>query len=93
MNREKEEYQQGKNLVIEKKSKIRLLNLLRANTNMEIMRLHENENFEETEEYIEKLKTLTEVQHQIFSTRRNKNNSKFYEWNPMIGLNRASRRQ
>ena len=42
---------------------------------------------------VDMLQTLTEIQHQKHANKANVNNSKHFEWNPHIGLNRRARRQ
>ena len=84
----------------EKKSKLAMLDLMKADTNMRLLKLYplledgkEDDIYEDknkeakpctnSEKYIELLQLLTDIEQQTVSIKRNKNNSKFYEWIPI----------
>lgn len=80
-------YEQSKIKEKKRKEKIKLLNILSMQTNMELTFMDK-----ESDEYVEKLKNLQEIRHKLFSLKRNKRQSSFYTWEPHVGLNRRMRR-
>lgn len=84
-------YQAEKLAKVERKHKLRMLELMKANLNIKLAKMNpEDENFEA--EFADVLSDLQDVEVHMAQFKRNKRRSKFYKWIPSIGLNRRQRR-